>query len=213
MSGMVAGQLPIAASATSVTSSVATLAASFMPAYSGDVTSPAGSTVNTLPNVNANVGSFQGLTVNAKGQITAAASQTGQVLGTATNNNAAVGNVGEFISGLQAVGAACANSVLVTLATISLTAGDWDVEGEVWMIGASGMTLLQAGINTSAALPGSPALVSGFATQAVTGGTTVLAISRVRYSLASTTNVFLLVLQAGATTATGLGKITARRAR
>jgi hypothetical protein len=45
---MVAGQIPIAATATSVTSSVATLVASFMPAYTGDVTSPAGSTVNTL---------------------------------------------------------------------------------------------------------------------------------------------------------------------
>jgi hypothetical protein len=51
MTGMVAGQLPIAATATSVTSSVATLAASFMPAYTGDVSSPAGSTVNTLATV------------------------------------------------------------------------------------------------------------------------------------------------------------------
>ena len=75
MTGMVAGQIPIAATATSVTSSVATLAASFMPAHTGDVTSPAGSTVNTLPTVNANVGTFQGLTVNAKGQVVSAANQ------------------------------------------------------------------------------------------------------------------------------------------
>jgi hypothetical protein len=75
MSGMIAGQIPIAATATSVTSSVATLAASFMPAHTGDVTSPAGSTVNTLATVNANVGAFQGLTVNAKGLVTAAANQ------------------------------------------------------------------------------------------------------------------------------------------
>jgi hypothetical protein len=75
MSGMVAGQLPIAATATSVTSSVATLAASFMPAFTGDVTSPAGGTVNTLATVNANVGTFQGITVNAKGLVTAASNQ------------------------------------------------------------------------------------------------------------------------------------------
>ena len=51
MSGMVAGQIPIAATATSVTSSTATLTASFMPAYTGDVeASPAGSLrINTLP--------------------------------------------------------------------------------------------------------------------------------------------------------------------
>ena len=76
MTGMVAGQIPIAATATSVTSSVATLAASFMPAHTGDVTSPAGSTVNTLATVNGNVGTFQGLTVNAKGLVTAAANQS-----------------------------------------------------------------------------------------------------------------------------------------
>jgi hypothetical protein len=76
MSGMVAGQIPVAATATSVTSSTATLAASFMPAHTGDVTSPAGSAVNTLATVNSNVGTFQGLTVNAKGQVTAAANQS-----------------------------------------------------------------------------------------------------------------------------------------
>jgi hypothetical protein len=46
-----------------------------MPAHTGDVISPAGSTVNTLPTVNANVGTFQGLTVNAKGQVVSAANQ------------------------------------------------------------------------------------------------------------------------------------------
>ena len=71
LSGMVAGQIPIAATATSVTSSVATLAASFMPAYTGDVASPAGSTVNTLPTVNSNIGTFNNITINAKGQATA----------------------------------------------------------------------------------------------------------------------------------------------
>jgi hypothetical protein len=71
MTGMVAGQIPIAATATSVTSSTATLAASFMPAHTGDVTSPAGSTVNTLPTVNGNVGTWNNVTVNGKGQVTA----------------------------------------------------------------------------------------------------------------------------------------------
>jgi hypothetical protein len=71
LSGMVAGQLPIAASATTITSSTASLAASFMPAYTGDVTSPAGSTVNTLPVVNSNIGTWNNITINAKGLATA----------------------------------------------------------------------------------------------------------------------------------------------
>jgi Repeat of unknown function (DUF5907)/Chaperone of endosialidase len=65
LSGMVAGQIPIAATATTVTSSAN---------LSGDVTSNA-TLVTTLATVNANVGTFQGLTINAKGQVTAASNQ------------------------------------------------------------------------------------------------------------------------------------------
>jgi collagen type VII alpha len=61
MSGMVAGQIPIAATATSVTSS---------GNLSGDVTSNA-TLVTTLATVNANVGTWNNVTVNGKGQVTA----------------------------------------------------------------------------------------------------------------------------------------------
>jgi hypothetical protein len=51
------------------------LAAGWMPAFSGDASSSAGATALTLATVNSNVGSFglAGITVNAKGLITAAA--------------------------------------------------------------------------------------------------------------------------------------------
>ncbi len=52
-------------------STTSTIPAAAMPAHTGDVTSPAGSTVNTLPTVNANVGTFNNVTVNGKGQVTA----------------------------------------------------------------------------------------------------------------------------------------------
>lgn len=87
LSGMTAGQLPVAATATTVTSSIpygttgnntivettgtGVLAAAVMPVHTGDVTSPAGSTVNTLATVNGNVGTWNTLTVNAKGLATA----------------------------------------------------------------------------------------------------------------------------------------------
>jgi hypothetical protein len=92
VSGMTAGQIPIAASATTITSSIATgtsgastvvqtnssgnLVASVMPAFTGDVTSPAGSTVNTLPTqAGLTAGTYQGITVNTKGLVTAAVNQ------------------------------------------------------------------------------------------------------------------------------------------
>ena len=54
-----------------------------VPAYTGDVTSAAGGTVNTLATVNASVGTFQGITVNAKGLVTAAADQGYQTVAAA----------------------------------------------------------------------------------------------------------------------------------
>ena len=73
-----------------------TLAAALLPAFTGDVTSPAGSNVNTLATVNSNVGTFQGLTVNAKGLVTAASNQnylTAEVdtLSTVTGRGATTG--------------------------------------------------------------------------------------------------------------------------
>ena len=63
---MTAGQIPIAASATAISSSAN---------LSGDVTSNA-TLVTTLATVNANVGTFQGLTLDAKGRVTAAVNQS-----------------------------------------------------------------------------------------------------------------------------------------
>ena len=52
-----------------------TLAAARFPALTGDVTTTAGSLATTLATVNSNVGTFQGITVNAKGLVTAAVAQ------------------------------------------------------------------------------------------------------------------------------------------
>lgn len=87
ISGMAAGQIPVAATATTITSSVpygttgnntilqtgatGTLAVATMPAYTGDVASPAGSTVNTLATVNSNIGTWNNVTINGKGLATA----------------------------------------------------------------------------------------------------------------------------------------------
>lgn len=50
------------------------------------------------------------------------------LVGTTTNNSAAAGSVGEFVTSAQAIAATgLTNNVASTTASISLTAGDWDV--------------------------------------------------------------------------------------
>jgi len=52
-----------------------TLAAARFPALTGDVTTSAGALATTLATVNSNIGTFQGITVNGKGLVTAASNQ------------------------------------------------------------------------------------------------------------------------------------------
>jgi hypothetical protein len=125
----------------------------------------------TLATVNANTGVFQGLTLNAKGLVTAATNQnylTGnqtitlagyasgsgttaitvtniKVKGITDGSSAAAGDVGELISAKVTSGAALAlsSNVITVVTSVPLTAGDWDVYGD-----------------TALAMSGSPAIVS-----------------------------------------------------
>lgn len=141
--------------------------------------------------------------------------------GTATNDSAAAGKIGEFISSTVLVGAevATADSTTVDVTSISLTAGDWDVSGTVVFNPASGtiMTLAIGAINTtSATIPTRPAS-GGIAQIAATAPATVghsLAVGVVRISVASTTTVYLVArCQFTVSTMGTYGFIGARRAR
>jgi hypothetical protein len=54
----------------------------------------------------------------------------GQVKGTATNDSAAAGNVGEFLTSTVATGSAVSltSTTAADVTTLAVTAGDWDVE-------------------------------------------------------------------------------------
>jgi hypothetical protein len=144
----------------------------------------------------------------------------GQVQGTSTNDNAAAGNIGEFVTSAVASGSAVnlTNNTPANITAISLTAGDWDVTGNI--VFASGVstvvTLLQGGISlTTAALPASPAggyaIWSGSLTGVNQNG---LPLIPSRLSLASTTTVYLVTVATFSTsTLAAYGSISARRAR
>jgi hypothetical protein len=137
--------------------------------------------------------------------------------GVATNSSAHAGYPGEFISSTVVSPVSLTTATPLTVTSISLTAGDWDVSGSIYFAPA-GTTIIsdeQGGIDlTTNTLPTAPAggyaNVSGLAQAA---GTAIsLTLGYVRVSLASTTTVYL-VAQATFTVSTcgAYGTIQARR--
>jgi len=147
------------------------------------------------------------------------------IVGVTTNSNAAAGSVGEYISSsvLVASKVSLTSTVGANVTSISLTAGDWDICGNV-VFEAAATTLINtafSGINaTSATIPaaGGENDVGGiYSTGAGTlgaGVSPVVSVGSTRKSLASTTTIYL-VASATFTTSTcaAYGFIGARRVR
>lgn len=139
--------------------------------------------------------------------------------GTTTNDNAAAGNLGEFIeSSIGLLATSLSNGTALALTSVSLPVGDWDVEAQARFNG------------TNASISGRRALISDeeatfpvadvfrYASNSLPTTTTTestsVTVARRRYSLAATTTVYLNVLcafSAGSVTAQGF--LSARRVR
>lgn len=162
-------------------------------------------------------------TVSGYGALAASGALTvSKVLGTSTNDDAAAGDVGEYLSGTTALGSkvTLTSGVVANIVTLSLTAGDWDVWGDVWFDGAAGtlVTLLVSSISTkSATLSADLGAINQFNFGNVAVFATydpTLKAGPIRISLSGTANVYL-VADAFFTISTcfGYGKIQARRRR
>jgi hypothetical protein len=145
-------------------------------------------------------------------------SSTTGIVGTTTNNNAASGSVGEFISSVIASGSAvtATSNAASDLTSISLTAGDWDVWGNISLVTLGTTPVgLQVWTSTSSATAPDKSLYNGFqtlTTSLVAG--TGFSVPYHRYSFASTTTVYI---SAFLTNSSGNGSICggiyARRVR
>lgn len=153
-------------------------------------------------------------------------SQTAGIVGTTTNNNANAGSVGEVVSSSVAVGSAVALTTATTatsgttVTSISLTAGDWDVFGTIGINITAGtnFTVIAGGIsavnNELNGLYEEEVLFNYGAGGLVPLNTQTFIIPTTRVSIASTTTYYLIAYaQFTVNTATGYGRITARRAR
>lgn len=140
------------------------------------------------------------------------------IVGVVTNSNAQTGSVGEYVSSLVAIGSpvSLSNGIAANITSISLTAGDWDVDGQVsFTETTSTVTGRSAGVtSTTATVPvdGSEAYCGVQST--VTSETNSISLVKKRFSLSGTTTVFLVGKASfSAGTCGGFGVITARRVR
>lgn len=147
-------------------------------------------------------------------------SGVGAVLGTATNDNAATGYVGELVSAAVAAGSAVSLTTADTanITSISLTAGDWDVTGIVqYTPGATtSITQLTQGSSSTSATLGAQGTFTKFVTAAniLTAVDPSWALPPQRFSLSATTTIFLVANAVfSVSTLTGYGVIRARRVR
>lgn len=142
----------------------------------------------------------------------------GAILGTTAADNAPAGTYGEYLESKIASGSAVSltTATAANITSISLTAGDWDVEGSInFSQGAATATATVGGINTtSATLP-----TDGSEVNSGVIGTTITVVDGVtlprrRVNVSATTTVYLVgraTFSAG--TVTGYGVINARRIR
>lgn len=156
-------------------------------------------------------------TLSATGTITP--SQTNGIVGTTTNNSANAGSVGEEIESTIASGSpvTLTTTIVSTVTTIALTAGDWDVSGEVWLnVGTGGATLMQAAISSTSGVPNNATSGSRHLLQAAITASTIqiLPLRPARVSLSGLGTYFLLAsMTFPSGSCSAYGNIWARRAR
>ena len=145
------------------------------------------------------------------------------IVGTTTNNDAGAGYVGEFVSANRAYASplALTNNIATNLTSISLSAGDWDVYGNVINTNSNDyIQYLYAWTNTVSATLPSEVNNAGLTLFGSAGGNTVRStqFSTIapyqRYSLSTTTTIYLIAQTASnAGTNNCSGIIYARRVR
>jgi hypothetical protein len=138
-------------------------------------------------------------------------------VGTPTNDNAAAGMIGEFLSA-SFTAITLTTATVTNIGTLTLTAGDWDVEGNVqFIITGNGTGGLNSWVSqTSTTLPATPA---GFASMVIDGTRgsitgSAMPTGALRVSLAASAIIYLetqAYFNAGTVSAGGY--LRARRAR
>ncbi len=166
-----------------------------------------------IGNTTASTGAFT--TITASSTITP--SSTAGIVGTNTNDNANSGSVGEYLTNTT-TGTNLPSTTSTNATSISLSAGDWDVQGIIAYNPAAGTTLIipQAGAGTtSASIPTALGTRTVWSFSHLSGvNPVIIPTPTTRFSLPSTTTIYLVgfcTLSGGTCTIDGF--IRARRVR
>lgn len=188
------------------------------PAGGGNVTGPAGAVADNVSSYNGATGTI----IKDSGvPVAALPTAVGQMPGVATNSNASAGNVGEFVSSTVLTGSAVSltTSTAANVTSISLTAGDWLVYGNV-AFNSGGTTSSTVNVGwistTSATLPTVPnnGAYGGRNGPAVVGDFSTYPVGQTRLSLSATTTVYLSAFSTFTVSTNAVyGFIGARRVR
>lgn len=224
-------------SATATATQMLQSGASGAPAWS-TTTWPATSTINQLlysSSANTVVGlstANNGILVTSAGGVPSIGNTVGAgltmpsitfntttgVVGTTTNNSAAAGSVGELVSSVIPLASAVSltSPTAANVTSISLTAGDWDVWGNVFFNNGGVATIFAGWISTTSATIPNASLLTQI--QANSSGTSLLAtgtpVPSIPLQLSGTTTVYLSAVAVFTTsTVTACGGIYARRRR
>lgn len=115
------------------------------------------------------------------------------IVGTTTNDNAAAGSVGEFISSVISGGAsvACATGTARNVTSINLTPGDWDVWGNVSSIVSISMSQFIAWSSTTSATVPDVSLYTGIQFNPATSVNNQINVPYQRISISVLTTIYL----------------------
>lgn len=139
--------------------------------------------------------------------------------GVTNASNAAAGQVGEYLSVVQAVSVGLTNNTAANITQLSLTAGDWDVDGAASLGSSAGAQGFIAALNTTTGTLPANNYAGGYSQSLLVApsqllAAVVMATGTIRLNVTVTTVVYLVgfTLFTGGTVTAG-GSIRARRVR
>ncbi len=135
-------------------------------------------------------------------------------VGTTVGDNAGVGVVGEVVSAALLFGSATSlvSGTPKNILSISLTSGDWTIEGNLLLFCNTSLTTSFMYLNVNSALRPDNSFVAGLSNGSLIAQTGQAVVPR-RIILPSTTTIFLIAEAVFTGTCNASGSVTARRMR